>query len=77
MDCIPLMFLLFLFSSENGINQEDIEEMLAEGVTIQRYINYYQVWWLKNNLSLCMRKPTIWVSDQVRHKSGCTSTEDG
>ena len=29
------------------------------------------------HLSLCVRKPTIWVSDQVRHKPGCTSTEDG
>ena len=24
-----------------------------------------------------MRKPTIWVSDQVRHKPACTVTEDG
>ena len=24
-----------------------------------------------------MTKPTIWVSHQVRHKSGCTVTEDG
>ena len=24
-----------------------------------------------------MRKPTIWVSDQVRHKPGCTVTEKG
>ena len=30
-----------------------------------------------NEKSLCVRKPTIWVSDQVRHKPGCTSTEDG
>ena len=28
-------------------------------------------------MSLCMRKPTIWVSDQVRHKPGCTVTEAG
>ena len=48
MYCVPLMFLLFLFSSENGINQEDIEEVLAEGVTIQQYINYGHVRRLKN-----------------------------
>ena len=24
-----------------------------------------------------VRKPVSWVSDQVRHKSSCTSTEDG
>ena len=28
------------------------------------------------NLSLCMRKPTIWVSDQVQHKPACTVTEE-
>ena len=27
-------------------------------------------------LSICMRKPTIWVSDQVRHKPGCRAEED-
>ena len=29
------------------------------------------------NMSRCMRIPTIWVSDQVRHKQSCTVTEDG
>ena len=28
------------------------------------------------DISLCLRKPTIWVSDKVRHKPGCTVTED-
>ena len=28
-------------------------------------------------MSLCVRKPTIWVSDQVQHKLGRTVTEDG
>ena len=28
------------------------------------------------NLSLCMTKPTIWVSDQVQHKPACTVTEE-
>ena len=27
--------------------------------------------------SLCVRKPTIWVYNQARHKPGCTVTEDG
>ena len=29
------------------------------------------------HLSHLMRKPTIWVSERVRHKPGCTNTEDG
>ena len=29
------------------------------------------------NLSLVVRKPVFGVSDQVRHKPGCTATEDG
>ena len=28
-------------------------------------------------MSLVMRKPLFGVSDQVRHKAGCTATEDG
>ena len=29
------------------------------------------------NLSLVLRKPVFGVSNQVRHKPGCTATEDG
>ena len=29
------------------------------------------------NMSLVVRKPVFGVSDQVRHKQGCTITEDG
>ena len=29
------------------------------------------------DMSLVMRKPVFGVSDQVRHKPGCTFTEDG
>ena len=31
---------------------------------------------VKKQMSLCMRKPTIWVSDQVQHKPACTVTEE-
>ena len=30
-----------------------------------------------NKMSLVVRKPVFSVSDQVRHKPGCTATEDG
>ena len=30
---------------------------------------------LKIHLNHCMRKPTIWVSDQIQHKPVCTVTE--
>ena len=29
------------------------------------------------NMRLVVRKPVFGVSDQVRHKPGCTATEDG
>ena len=29
------------------------------------------------HMSLVVRKPVFGVSDQVRHKPGCTATEDG
>ena len=38
------------------------------GCSISKAIHYI--------MSLCMRKPTICGSDQVRHKLGCTVTED-
>ena len=31
----------------------------------------------QNEMSLVLRKPVFGVSDQVRHKPGCTATEDG
>ena len=31
----------------------------------------------KVNMSLVVRKPVFGVSDQARHKPGCTVTEDG
>ena len=30
-----------------------------------------------HKMSCFMRKPAFWVSDQVQHKRGCTTTEDG
>ena len=32
---------------------------------------------LQGHMSLVVRKPVFGVSDQVRHKPGCTTTEDG
>ena len=32
---------------------------------------------LQEYMSLVVRKPVFGVSDQVRHKPGCTATEDG
>ena len=32
---------------------------------------------MSSQMSLVVRKPVFGVSDQVRHKSGCTATEDG
>ena len=31
----------------------------------------------RDHMSLVVRKPVFGVSDQVRHKPGCTTTEDG
>ena len=30
-----------------------------------------------DEMSLVVRKPVVWVSNQVRHKPGCTAKEDG
>ena len=34
------------------------------------FLNHYY-------MSGVMTKPVVWVFDQVRHKPGCTATEDG
>ena len=36
-----------------------------------------QVVGMLHYMSLVVRKPVFGVSDQVRHKPGCTATEDG
>ena len=33
-------------------------------------------WMFFHKMSLVVRKPVVGVSDQVRHKPGCTATED-
>ena len=33
--------------------------------------------WTDNEVSLVVRKAVFGISDQVRHKPGCTATEDG
>ena len=38
---------------------------------------YLQLHWIYHHLSLFVRKPVFEVFDQVRHKPGCTATEDG
>ena len=37
------------------------------------YIRAFFQW---DHMSLVVRKPVLGVSDQVRHKRGCTTTED-
>ena len=60
---------------------ETMEKVVAQGpqgpgraCAIDEIGDPYQV---LNKLSLVLRKPVFGVSDQVRHKPGCTATEDG
>ena len=41
------------------------------------YVNCLQHLEILYEMSLVVRKPVFGVSDQVRHKAGCTATEDG
>ena len=44
----------------------------------QRLVGYHIGWvTIEDDLSLVVRKPVFGVSDQVPHKPGCTTTEDG
>ena len=51
--------------AENPVFCFSRDEALAAGLMISR------------DMSLVVRKPVFGVSDQVRHKPGCTATEDG
>ena len=55
-----------LLSTSGGTSHE---YMYLQRVHLQRNKQYY--------LSLVVRKPVFGVSDQVRHKPGCTITEAG
>ena len=47
-----------------------------------RHADFQETWYVASgtpayhNLSLVVRKPVFGVSDQVRHKPGCTASED-
>ena len=55
-------------------------ERLANGAVAPKKTKWVSVLFgatfLLSQLSLVMRKPVFGVSDQVRHKPGCTKTED-
>ena len=58
----------------------EAEKLQLKAVTLLHDIIVERVGLLlysRNNLSLFVRKPVLGVSDQVRHKPGCTATEDG
>ena len=55
-----------VYSKPGGWIQAD-KDIGAMGLADVKRFDYY--------LNQCMRKPTIWGSDQVRHKPGCTVTE--
>ena len=76
--CLYILYIIntvILLNDGNFICkfQELSQEILVSGAG---FILVKLVYFM-TQLSLCMRKPTIWVSDLVRHKPGCTVTEDG
>ena len=56
-------------SGTSGRQSETVFEIFSEQDKKDHY--------LTGNMSGIARKPVFWVSDQVRHKPGCTATEDG
>ena len=70
------MFVLNI--TVNGIVHNDtvhrVSKSVANQVDMNVIVALVSLWCY--HLSLCMRKPTIWVSDQVRHKPACTVTEE-
>ena len=51
--------------------------MLFHGACLEGCALLLSAWDRLHHLSLVVRKPVFGVSDQIRHKPGCTATEDG
>ena len=39
--------------------------------------DFFRDYFIGIQLSCCLRKPTIWGSEQIRHKPACTGTDEG
>ena len=67
-------FSMLCRDPEWGIRDiKDLKKLAEEnGIKLTRMVRF-----LLYVMSRCMRKPTLWCSDQVRHKPGCTVTLDG
>ena len=72
-------FLMHRLISDDGESCDDSDTHALcslQFLLIERRLNEIR-YSCHSNMSLCMRKPTIWVSDQVHHKPACRVTEDG
>ena len=59
---------------------EDFKKIILYGfiiLAIMRQIKKNSNIFYQHEVSLVVRKPVFGVSDHVRHKPGCTATEDG
>ena len=51
----------------------EFTDAIFYGILSCNAVNFYSIFY---HLSLILRKPVFRVSDLVRHKPGCTATED-
>ena len=59
------------FNARSHLHWHEIHTFL-----LRNLIEYHETNTNNIIMSLCMTKPTIWVSDQVQHKPACTVTEE-
>ena len=52
-------------------------DRLQKPAVTRLFSTLYCVAMVQYNMSRDVRKPVFGISDQVRHKPGCTATEDG
>ena len=73
---------IYIYKKKTGMRTSDSLQLLFFSVLLEESDLYFvQRWGYKQCaivsilfMSLCVRKSTILVSDQVRHKPGCTIT---
>ena len=59
------------------VTSKNLQFPLAAALQTQRSLRTAESNALQDQLSLVVRKPVFGVSDQVPHKPGCTTKQDG
>ena len=73
-DCILYDGMKFIKSMPAPIDPKEMYQLYQLAAAVRSHVFHFSSG--VSNMSLVVRKPVFGYSDQVRHKPGCTTTED-